>query len=153
MQLTRHSTDHSPEDSDSGEAIARGLQKASDSRDRTISSVERFVKWAYGFAAVIVAITVYTVKIQWDVAQIKEAVSANKAEIKLLHEQHEADRLTAQIQKAFDESVTIQIGAINKELDKRTLDFSHVSEMWFMKEHGISNREDFERKNGYPPPK
>lgn len=138
---------------DYGEAIARGLEEASTHRDRTLSSVERFVKWAYGFGSIIVFIAVWVARIQWDMAQIKETVALNKAEIKAQHEQHEADRLSKEIQKALTDALQAQINLVNKELDLRSQDINHTREMWFMKEHGISNKEDFERKNGYPAPK
>lgn len=153
MQSTPHTTGHSHEPNDVSEAIARGLQKSTDHRDRTIASVERFIKWAYAFGLSIFTVVVYVAKIQWDVAQIKENVVLNKTEIKALHEQHEADKLAAQVQKSFNDSVTAQFTLVNKEFDKRAIAIDHVNEMWFMKEHGISNKEDFERKNGYPPPK
>jgi hypothetical protein len=48
--------------------------------------------------------------------------------------------------------VHVTLASIQKELEKRSETVKRVDEMWFMKEHGISNKEEFQRKNGYSAP-
>ena len=48
--------------------------------------------------------------------------------------------------------VQFQLGALSKEVEARSVMIQRVNEMWWMKEHGISNKEDFQRRNGYSAP-
>lgn len=117
----------------------------------------RFIVWALGgMGAVIVTVTIFVYTTKRDVADLK----AKNVEIATALETKNKEVSVAfeSIKARFATDDILHLGFQNQikgnfdELKKREKQVSEVDDMWFMKEHGISNKEDFIQRHGYAAP-
>lgn len=117
-------------------------------------------------SATVLAATTWA-NLKSDFASLKSEQGRSKEEIdrKLSEFDRLKDYRSTQIEalKNYDTANTLVTTGLqgqfntNSERVKKVEDFQsqlmpRINEMWFMKEHGISNKEDFQQRKGYPAP-
>ena len=126
-------------------AIARTKNLTEDTIGRAIERI-RFLVWAcYGLGVAIVAVAVWVTVVNTSL----KVIDANTAQIRAHETYNQSNTLTIQALQSIDKILRADIDTTRSELKDLQ---PKVNEMWFMKEHGISNKEDFVLRHGYAAP-
>ncbi|GEM_PF-6225391 len=112
-----------------------------------LETVARFI-WFLGVA--IVGVTCWVMWVQHSLAEAGKEMGQCEADLKTVNSFVKAVESKVDVRIAADDllhlSLQNQITANTNELEARKPQVKQVQEMWFMKEHGISNKEEFQRK-------
>lgn len=119
-------------------------------------SAERFVKYAWAFGTVVALVTGWTLKVQWDLVQMKQEIVKLTLAADLTKDLRISDNtLTQTIQNSIVANRNERMGEIKslrEDISILKADTPKVAEMWFMQQHGISNKENYFRETGRSAP-
>jgi hypothetical protein len=128
--------------------------------DQTWDKLERFVRYAWACGAVVAAVTLWTAKVQWELASLVKEVALHDKRVEQLVDQRNGNTLLIQTIQTSIENNRVERVAALKELHtmvarQQTLWdawLPKIDEMNSMKDFGISNKERFFQKNRYAAP-
>jgi len=169
------SLEHPEPSEDELYGAARGLARIKRNEEKETSSAVGQLSWVikalYGFGVVVALSAWYaatevksthdrfdaiekselSAKTEWDksFAQIRGEIAVNKAKIDATEK---ATGASENAEKLLFQSVQGDIQSIKDLLKSREELVRQHQEMWFMKEHGISNKDDFYLRNHYNAP-
>jgi hypothetical protein len=143
------------------EHAERGFSQLADSNRRDVLSledfnkkadlIERFFKWIWALCAAVAAAVSMWVISQWTIAHQGEEIKKNIIALETVKTQAEANKLLflqlANTMDANRRERLAQVEPIIKDVDAIKAEMPKVVEMWFMKKHGISNKEAFAQEN------
>lgn len=110
----------------------------------------KFVKYLWFICVAIALGTLWIGKMQWNQSQHDTDITTLKSDVKLnkaLIDAHEIQSKTT-----FAERLNI-INILTTRVEAMEKLTPQVTEMWFMKTHGISNHDAFFQEHGYQAPK
>lgn len=117
-----------------------------------ISKAEWFVKYAWLFGAVVASVTIWVAKVQWDSHSQASDIAKLTSYCELAKDQWVTDQaLIISIQNTIIANRTermADVKSLRDDVATLKLDTPKVAEIWFMKIHGISNKENYMRETG-----
>jgi len=132
-----------------------------------VDRAEKFIKYAWAFGAIIAAITLWVGKMQWDAAQRTVEINKHETRLEQLDTKIEVIRESIREWRSADQRFfdtlknSIEANRAERMNDLKVIrddvaalkaDAPKVTEMWLMQRLGRSNKEEFQRRNGYPAP-
>lgn len=120
----------------------------------------RFIVWlVWGLCAALVAATAWFVRIEYTKVETDKQLTYLQGRVETnriaIEGNWKADDQYIAANKLLFQQIFSGISANSKELDRREKiqndNWARLSELWFMKEHGISNADDFFARHGYIP--
>ncbi len=113
--------------------------------DRTLERANKAWSFIYGIGGVLVFVILWAARTQWIQADHEARIGKLETASQAVVAQDTANKLLFQ-------NMQTSIDAATKELDARRVEVKEVDELWWMKEHGISNKEEFYQHKGYAAP-
>lgn len=133
-------------------AIAREDARLKDNLDNIykITATLKIVGTAF------VAIVGWVCYMQWTVKAQGDTIKGLTTALEVIHAERDTEKFALQdirntIAGNRAERI-VEIAAIRADVIIAKAYFAKVDEMWFMQQHGISNKEEFQRRNGYAAP-
>lgn len=108
----------------------------------------RFYAWAiYGMGFAIAVVVAFVVRTQIKISDYDQLREKREVQIKALDDYTVSNNLVNAATQASQARIVESVSKNEKRLDFLQ---PKVEEMWFMKEHGMSNKEDFFIRHGFP---
>ena len=109
-----------------------------------IATLEWIVKLLYLYGAAVAAIALWAGRLQWRIMDLEKDAATHHASIQVLDATDKANQI---LFKGFQFGIQTN----TEELKRREPFIDKANEMWFMKEHGVDNSQEYKDKHGVEP--